>query len=105
MYQGDPVAARRRRHRGARATTPRVLIRVQYEQLPHLASVEQAMAADAPDVFPGGNTREGQTEETGDLDAGFAKAAHVVERPIPRMSSRTCASKRTAACASGTATS
>ena len=29
--------------------------------------------------FPNGNTRQGATEETGDLAAGFAKAAHIVE--------------------------
>ena len=37
------------------------------------------MAADAPLVFPGGNTKQGGTEETGDIAAGFDKAAHIVE--------------------------
>src|SRR5207245_6756633 len=49
------------------------------ETLPHLANVEQAMAADAPAVFPNGNTRQGTADETGDLAVGFAQAAHVVE--------------------------
>jgi len=44
-------------------------VRVRYEVLPHLASVEQAMAPDAPAVFPGGNTRQGTAEETGDIAA------------------------------------
>src|SRR5436190_6442496 len=78
MYQGDPVAAVAA-DTEERARDAARLIRVQYEQLPHLNSVEQAMAADAPAVFPGGNVREGSKEETGALDDGFAKAAHVVE--------------------------
>jgi xanthine dehydrogenase YagR molybdenum-binding subunit len=78
MYQGDPVAA------VAADTEERSLdaarmIRVRYEVLPHFANVEQAMAPDAPAVFPNGNTRQGSAEETGDLAAGFARAAHVVE--------------------------
>jgi xanthine dehydrogenase YagR molybdenum-binding subunit len=78
MYQGDPVA-------GVAADTEEHaqdaarLVKVQYEPLPHLASVEQAMAATAPAVFPNGNTRTGSAEETGDLDAGFKQAAHIVE--------------------------
>ncbi len=34
----------------------------------------------APAVFPGGNTRQGAQEETGNLADGFAKAAHIVEQ-------------------------
>jgi len=78
MYQGDPVAAVAA-DTEERALDAARLIRVRYEPLPHLASVEQAMASDAPAVFPGGNTRQGAQEETGDLSAGFAKAAHIVE--------------------------
>jgi xanthine dehydrogenase YagR molybdenum-binding subunit len=78
MYQGDPVAAVAA-DTEERAKDAARLIRVEYEKLPHLASVEQALAADAPAVFPGGNTRQGAAEETGDLAAGFAKAAHVVD--------------------------
>jgi xanthine dehydrogenase YagR molybdenum-binding subunit len=79
MYQGDPVAAIAA-DTEERAVDVSRLVRVRYETLPHLANVEQALAADAPAVFPGGNTRQGATEETGDLAAGFAKAAHVVEQ-------------------------
>ena len=78
MYQGDPVAAVAA-DTEERALDAARLVRVRYEALPHFANVEQAMAADAPAVFPSGNTRQGTAEETGDLDAGFAKAAHVVE--------------------------
>jgi xanthine dehydrogenase YagR molybdenum-binding subunit len=78
MYQGDPVAAVAA-DTEERALDAARLIRVRYETLPHLANVEQAMAANASDVFPGGNTRQGATEETGDLAAGFANAVHVVE--------------------------
>ncbi|HJZ78675.1 MAG TPA: xanthine dehydrogenase family protein molybdopterin-binding subunit [Vicinamibacterales bacterium] len=79
MYQGDPVAAVAA-DTEERARDAARLVRVRYEPLPHLASVEQAMAPDAPAVFPTGNTRQGAREETGDLAAGFAKAAHIVEQ-------------------------
>ena len=79
MYQGDPVAALAADTEEHALDASR-LIKVEYEVLPHLASVEQAMAADAPAVFEGGNTKAGQTQESGDLDAGFKQAAHVVEQ-------------------------
>jgi xanthine dehydrogenase YagR molybdenum-binding subunit len=78
MYPGDPVAAIAA-DTEERAVDAARLVRVRYETLPHLANVEQALAINAPAVFPGGNTRQGATEETGDLAAGFAKAAHIVE--------------------------
>src|SRR5437867_6078469 len=78
MYHGDPVAAVAA-DTEERANDAARLIRVRYEQLPHLNSVEQAMAADAPAVFPGGNTRDGAKDEAGALEDGFAKAAHIVE--------------------------
>ena len=57
MYQGDPVAAVAA-DTEERALDAARLIRVRYEALPHFANVDQAMAADAPAVFPGGNTRQ-----------------------------------------------
>jgi xanthine dehydrogenase YagR molybdenum-binding subunit len=78
MYPGDPVAAVAA-DTEERALDAARLVRVRYETLPHLANIEQALAAEAPVVFPGGNTKQGATEETGDLAAGFAKAAHVIE--------------------------
>ena len=55
------------------------LIKVEWEPLPHLATVEQAMRPEAPAVFERGNTRRANAEEDGDLAAGFTAAAHVVE--------------------------
>jgi xanthine dehydrogenase YagR molybdenum-binding subunit len=78
MYQGDEVAA-------VAAVTEEIAgdairaIKVDYEVLPHLATVEQAMADTAPPIFEGGNTRSGAAEEEGDLEAGFKAAAHIVE--------------------------
>jgi xanthine dehydrogenase YagR molybdenum-binding subunit len=79
MYQGDPVAAVAAQTEEQALDASR-LVRVRYEVLPHLTTVEQAMAADAPVVFPGGNTKQANTDETGDLDAGFKAAGHVVEQ-------------------------
>ena len=59
MYQGDPVAAVAA-DTEERALDAARLVRVRYEVLPHLANVEQAMAPDAPAVFPNGNTRTGR---------------------------------------------
>ncbi len=78
MYQGDPVAGVAA-DTEERAIDAARLIRVRYEPLPHLTTVDQAMSTTAPGVFPGGNTRMGNVEETGDLAAGFANAAHIVE--------------------------
>src|SRR4029078_1704260 len=90
MYQGDPVAAvaadteeraldAARLVGGPHELLPHFaigehVVRVCHESLRHFAKVEQAMAPDAPAVFPNGNTRQGSAEETGDLAAGFAKA-------------------------------
>jgi xanthine dehydrogenase YagR molybdenum-binding subunit len=79
MYQGDPVAAVAADTEEHAKDAAR-LIKVQYEVLPHVAMIDRAMAADAPAVFQGGNTRPGQVQENGDLEAGFKAAAHVVEQ-------------------------
>jgi xanthine dehydrogenase YagR molybdenum-binding subunit len=78
MYQGDEVAA------VAAATEEQArdalrLIKVQYDVLPHIATEALALRPDAPAVFEGGNIKEGNTDETGDLDAGFKAAAEIVE--------------------------
>jgi xanthine dehydrogenase YagR molybdenum-binding subunit len=78
MYQGDPVAAVAA-DTEERALDAARLVKVEYEALPHLANVEQAMAENAPKVFTPANTRTGQSEETGDIEAGFKAAAHVIE--------------------------
>jgi xanthine dehydrogenase YagR molybdenum-binding subunit len=81
MYQGDPVAAVAA-DTEERALDAARLVKVEYEALPHLASVEQAMAENAPKVFTPANTRTGQSEETGDIEAGFKAAAHVIEATV-----------------------
>ena len=78
MFQGDEVAALAA-DTEEHAWDAMRLITVDYEVLPHLASVDQAMAADAPAVFTGGNTKPGPVQESGDIDAGFKQAAHVVD--------------------------
>jgi xanthine dehydrogenase YagR molybdenum-binding subunit len=55
------------------------LVRVKYNVLPHLATVEQAMRPEAPAVFPKGNFTQGNVTEEGDLAAGFKAAAHIIE--------------------------
>ena len=104
MFQGDEVAA------VAAATEEQArdalrLIKVEYEVLPHIATVPLAMRAGAPPVFKDGNIKEGEAQQAGDLDAGFAQAAHDRSRPATRRRSRrTSRSRRTAASASGRAT-
>jgi xanthine dehydrogenase YagR molybdenum-binding subunit len=78
MYQGDEVAAI------AAATEDQArdalrLIKVQYEVLPNIATIAQAMQDGAPKIFKDGNIAEGEAQESGDLDAGFKAAAHIVE--------------------------
>ena len=78
MFQGEEVAAL------AAATEEQAddalrLIKVEYEVLPHIATEALAMSSGAPPVFKDGNIRAGDTEEAGDLEAGFKAAAHIVE--------------------------
>ena len=79
FYQGDPVAAVAA-DTEERARDAARMIRVRYEPLPHVATEAQAMAAGAPQwSSTQANTRAGARQETGELDAGFRQAAHVVE--------------------------
>ena len=55
------------------------MIKVEWEVLPALANVEQAMRPEAPQVFTPANTRNGTAQEDGDLAAGFKAAAFTVE--------------------------
>jgi xanthine dehydrogenase YagR molybdenum-binding subunit len=55
------------------------LIKVEWEVLPALATVEQAMRPEAPRVFNPANTRQGTVQEDGDLAAGFKAAAFTIE--------------------------
>src|SRR5215510_3013601 len=64
MYQGDEVAAvvadtEEHAIDAARA------VKVEYEPLPSVTSVESVLAGRAPEVFPPGNVRPGQTAQNG----------------------------------------
>ena len=78
MFQGDEVA-------GVAADTEEHaidaarLIKVEYEVLPHVTVVSRALDGTAPPVFTGGNVREGQAQEAGDLAAGFQAAAYTID--------------------------
>jgi xanthine dehydrogenase YagR molybdenum-binding subunit len=80
LYQGDEVAA------VAADTEEHALdaaraVKVEYEPLPPVISVESALAGRAPEgVFPNGNIRQGNTQEFGDLAAGFKAAVHTLEQ-------------------------
>ena len=78
MFQGEEVAAL------AAVTEEQAndalrLIKVQYEVLPHIATEALAAREGAPLVFKDGNVKDGDTEEAGDLAAGFKAAAQTVE--------------------------
>ena len=80
MYQGDEVAAvvadtEEHAIDAARA------VKVEYQVLPAVISVDSALAGRAPEgVFPNGNVRQGNVQEVGDLDAGFKAAAYTLEQ-------------------------
>ncbi|MGE3190928.1 MAG: xanthine dehydrogenase family protein molybdopterin-binding subunit, partial [Vicinamibacterales bacterium] len=78
MYAGEEIAAVAATTEQQAADAVR-LITVEWEVLPHLATVDQAMRPEAPRVFEPANVRAGSAEEQGDLEAGFAAAAHVIE--------------------------
>ncbi len=77
-HAGDPVAAVAAvdAETAARALS---LIRVDYEPLPLVASFEAAMAEDAPAIHAGGNLRLELNHRRGNVEAAFARAAHIVE--------------------------
>jgi xanthine dehydrogenase YagR molybdenum-binding subunit len=78
MFQGDEVAAVAADTEEHAIDAAR-LVKVDYEVLPHVTVVDRALGGTAPAVFTGGNVRQGQTQETGDLAAGFSAAAHTIE--------------------------
>jgi xanthine dehydrogenase YagR molybdenum-binding subunit len=55
------------------------LVKIQYEVLPHLATVEQAMRPEAPKVFPDGNIRQANVQEEGDVGAALKASARTIE--------------------------
>ncbi len=78
LFPGEEVAALAADTEEQAADAVRA-IDIQWEVLPALATVEQAMRPESPRVFEPSNTRTGTAQEDGDLDAGFAAAAHTVE--------------------------
>ena len=78
MYQGDEVAAVAADTEEHAIDAAR-LVKVEYEVLPHVILVDQALSGSAPPVFTGGNVRQGTAQENGDLAAGFKQAAHTLE--------------------------
>jgi xanthine dehydrogenase YagR molybdenum-binding subunit len=100
-YNGQPIAAvAATSMRAAKAAAK--LVRIEYERLPHVTSLEAAMRDDAPAVFPGpteqaataggggappglpqkgnlrGPARGGLGGGRGDVQQGFAQADHVI---------------------------
>ena len=78
MFQGDEVAAVAA-DTEERAIDAARLVNVEYEVLPQVTVVADALTGKAPAVFTGGNVRQGQAQEAGDLAAGFKAAAHTID--------------------------
>ena len=92
LYEGHPVAAvAATSHRAAREAA--AAIEIDYEALPHVITVDEAMAPDAPvlhpDLFTQGvdpppeqpsNISARHVYERGDVEDGFAQADVVIER-------------------------
>jgi xanthine dehydrogenase YagR molybdenum-binding subunit len=79
MYQGDEIAAvvadtEEHAIDAARA------VKVEYDVLPAVVSVDAALAGSAPPVFTPANVRQANTAEAGDLSAGFKAAAHTLDQ-------------------------
>ena len=90
LYDGHAVAAVAATSKAAAKAAIR-LIKVDYEILPHVTDVDEAMKPDAPVVQEGRaleNVPAGMSQNVtshfefghGDLDAGFAKADKIIER-------------------------
>src|SRR5206468_800073 len=78
IYQGQEIAAvaaetEEKARDAARA------IKVEYEILPHVVTERQAMATDAPKVFPTGNTRPGRAVVRGKPEETMPTAEVTIE--------------------------
>ena len=78
IYQGQEIAAvaaetEERARDAARA------IKVEYEVLPHVVTERQAMATDAPKVFPGNNMRAGRAQSRGMPEEAMQNAEVTIE--------------------------
>jgi xanthine dehydrogenase YagR molybdenum-binding subunit len=80
LFQGDEIAAVAADTEEHAIDAERA-VKVVYEVLPSVISVESALAGRAPEgVFPRGNVVAANTQEVGDLAAGFQAAAHTLEQ-------------------------
>ena len=79
MYQGDEVAAVAADTEEHAIDAARA-VKVEYEVLESVISVEPALAGRAPEVFPTANVRAGNAQEAGDLAAGFKAAAFTLDQ-------------------------
>jgi xanthine dehydrogenase YagR molybdenum-binding subunit len=77
-FQGDEIAAVAAMTEEQARDALR-LIKVEYEVLPHIATVALAMRPGAPEAFKDGNIKEGEAQAAGDLDAGFVQAVQTIE--------------------------
>jgi xanthine dehydrogenase YagR molybdenum-binding subunit len=78
LYEGQEIAAvaaetEEKARDAARA------IKVDYEILPHVVTERQAMATDAPKVFPGGNSRPGRAVTNGKPEEAMKTADATIE--------------------------
>jgi carbon-monoxide dehydrogenase large subunit len=76
-YAGQPVAVVVA-ETAAQAVDGAEHVRVEYEPLPAVASLEAALAADGPRAHPGGNVAARFTQRVGDAAAALARADVVV---------------------------
>jgi xanthine dehydrogenase YagR molybdenum-binding subunit len=78
-YEGDPVAA-------VAAVSEKIaeeaikLIKVEYRPLPHVVTIDKAMAEGAPKVHDSGNVEKINEYGRGNIDQGFAEAEVTFER-------------------------
>jgi xanthine dehydrogenase YagR molybdenum-binding subunit len=80
MWQGDEIAAVAADTEEHAIDAARA-VKVEYDVLPAVISVDSALAGRAPEgVFPNGNVRVGAVQDTGDLAAGFKAAAFTLEQ-------------------------
>ena len=77
-FYGDEVAAVAAKDKYV-AEEALNLIEVEYEELPHVFDVEEAMKPGAPQVLRDGNVRPPAIVEWGDIEKGFMEADLVVE--------------------------
>lgn len=76
-YLGDAVVLLAARTREA-LEAAKAAVKIEYEELPGVFSIAEAMAENAPDVQEGGNLLSHQYLKRGDANAQIAGAAHVV---------------------------